>query len=186
MFLHQRKPRKLDANCARGIFHTNNRHNWVNLVSYFSFESSSCGLILLRVKMNNHLQNHKQLFKSNLKEELVNWEQNIQFHIHANFRTLRWRHVQKRWIWKFYVKDILNERPGRVSRCSYQTSILFWRSSFSWRSQWANIYFFYNWLSSLCCCSSFEVHMLSLTASRMKFVILFIRLVRSSILLKEF
>ena len=95
MFLHQRKPRKLDAN-ARGIFHNNNRHNWVNLVSYFSFESSSCGLILLRVKMNNHLQNHKQLFKSNLKEELVNWEQNIQFHIHANFSTLRWRHVQKK------------------------------------------------------------------------------------------
>ena len=40
--------------------------------------------------------------------------------------------------------------------------------------------------SSLCYFSSFEIHMLSLTASRMKFVILFIRLVRSSILLKEF
>ena len=168
------KARKLDANCARGIFHSNNRHNWANLVSYFSFESSSSGLILFRVEMNIHLQNHKQLFKSNLKEELVSWEQNIQFHIHANFRTLRWRHVQKRWIWKFYVKDISNERPGRVSRCSYQTSILFWRSSFSWRSQWANIYFFfYNWLSSLCNCSSFQIHMLSLTASKMKFVILF-------------
>ena len=115
----------------------------------------------------------KQLFKSNLKEELVSWEQNNQIDIYANFRTLRWRHVQKRWIWKFYVKDISNERPGRVSRCSYQTSILFWRSSFSWRSQWANIYFFYNWVSSLCYCSSFEVHMLSLTASRMKFFSLF-------------
>ena len=80
---------------------------------------------------------------------------------------------KKRWIWKFYVKDISNEGPGRVSRCSYQTLILFWRSSFSWRSQWANIYFFYNWLSSLCYCSSFEIRMLSLTASRMKFVILF-------------
>ena len=61
---------------------------------------------------------------------------------------------------------------GRVSRCSYQTSILFWRSSFSWRSQWANIHFFYNWSSSLCH-SSFKVHMLSLTASRTNFVILF-------------
>ena len=116
----------------------------------------------------------KQLLMSNLKEELVSWEQNIQIHTLIQISGL-WGEdtCKKRWIWKLFVKIISNERPGRISRCSYQTSILFWRSSFSWRSQWANIYFFYNW--SLCH-SSFEVQMLSLTASRTKFVILFIRL----------
>ena len=115
----------------------------------------------------------KQLLMSNLKEELVSWEQNIQFHTFIQISGL-WGEdtCKKRWTWKFFVKIISNERPGRVSRCSYQTSILFWRSSFSWRSQWANIYFFYNWSSSLCH-SSFKVHMLSLTASRTNFVILF-------------